>query len=132
MPNESRGEPAQEMRRYLIVNADDLGLSVGVNQGIIQSFEQGIVTSSSLMVRAPAAEAAAAYARSHPSLSLGLHVDLCEWNRHDGEWFLVYQVVPLEDRAAIASEVESQLRALPATHRSPSHSSRFSPACPSI
>src|SRR5437870_3779943 len=41
--------------RYLIVNADDFGLSPGVNRGIIEAHEHGIVTSASLMVRWPAA-----------------------------------------------------------------------------
>ena len=67
------------MKRFLIVNADDFGLSAGVNQGIIEAHERGVVTSASLMVRWPAAVAAAAYARSHPQLAVGLHVDLGEW-----------------------------------------------------
>ena len=62
--------------RWLIVNADDLGLSSGVNQGILQAHEQGIVTSASLMVRHQAAPEAVAAAREHPRLGLGLHVDL--------------------------------------------------------
>ena len=37
--------------RYLIVNADDFGLSEGVNRGIVRAHEGGIVTSASLMVR---------------------------------------------------------------------------------
>ena len=65
--------------RYLIVNADDFGQSRGINRGITEAHEQGIVTSASLMVRWPAAPEAAAYARSHGSLSLGLHFDFGEW-----------------------------------------------------
>ena len=41
--------------RRLIVNADDLGLSAGVNRGIVEAHARGIVTSASLMVRQPAA-----------------------------------------------------------------------------
>ncbi len=52
------------MKRYLIVNADDFGLSFGVNQGIIEAFEHGIVTSTSLMVNWIGAAEAAAYARA--------------------------------------------------------------------
>ena len=56
----------------LIVNADDFGQSPGVNRGIIEAHEHGIVTSASLMVRWPAAASAAAYAREHARLGLGL------------------------------------------------------------
>lgn len=49
--------------RFLIVNADDFGQSPGVNRGIIEAHEHGIVTSASLMVRWPAATEAAAYGR---------------------------------------------------------------------
>src|ERR1700722_19032593 len=58
--------------RYVIVNADDFGQSRGINQGIIQAHEQGIVTSASLMVRWAGAAEAAAYGRAHPNFSLGL------------------------------------------------------------
>jgi hypothetical protein len=56
--------------RLLIVNADDLGCSRGVNRGIIEAHERGIVTSASLMVNRPAASEAAEYAPSTLSLRL--------------------------------------------------------------
>jgi predicted glycoside hydrolase/deacetylase ChbG (UPF0249 family) len=59
--------------RLLIVNGDDFGLARGVNEGIIEAHTKGILTSTSLMVLAPAAGEAAALARSHPGLSVGLH-----------------------------------------------------------
>lgn len=95
--------------RYLIVNADDFGQSAGVNQGIARAHEHGIVTSASLMVRWPAAPEAAAYARAHPALGMGLHVDLGEWALHDGRWEPVYEVVPLHDPVAVREEVARQL-----------------------
>ena len=95
--------------KYLIVNADDFGQSAGVNRGIVAAHRHGIVTSASLMVRWPAAPAAAAYAREHPSLSLGLHVDLGEKAFRAGEWVPLYTVVPLQDMTAIAGEVSRQL-----------------------
>ena len=95
--------------KYLIVNADDFGQSPCVNGGIIKAHRCGIVTSASLMVRWPAAPEAAAYARDHPSLSLGLHVDLGEKAFRAGEWVPVYSVVPLQDMAAIGAEVSRQL-----------------------
>src|SRR6266446_1898300 len=97
--------------RRLIVNADDFGQSPGVNRGIIAAHERGIVTSASLMVRWPAAAAAAAYASTHPELSVGLHVDLRELIYRDGSWAVVYEVVPVDDRAAVAEEVGRQLDA---------------------
>ena len=98
-------------RRYLIVNADDFGLSEGVNRGIIRAHEHGIVTSTSLMVRYPAAAEAARYALAHPRLSVGLHLDLAEWVYRDYEWVPRYQVVPPDDKNAIAAEIARQLDA---------------------
>jgi len=95
--------------RYLIVNADDFGLSPGVNRGIIEAHEQGIVTSASLMVRWPAAAAAAAYYRGRQRISLGLHVDLGEWVYRDGDWVPLYEVIAQDDTAAVADEVSRQL-----------------------
>lgn len=97
------------MKRYLIVNADDFGQSVGVNQGIIAAHEQGIVTSASLMVRWPAAVEAATYAQAHPELSLGLHLDLGEWVYSDGAWATLYEVVRSDDAVAVAHEVACQI-----------------------
>lgn len=99
------------MHRFLIVNADDFGLSAGVNSGIIQAHEHGIVSSASLMTRWPAAAAAAEYARARPQLGMGLHVDLGEWAYRDGEWQVVYQVVDTADPAAVHAEVRRQLDA---------------------
>ena len=95
--------------RWLIVNADDFGQSQGLNQGIARAHEQGIVTSASLMVRWPAAAAAARYARRHPGLSLGLHVDLGEWICRQGAWRPLYEVVPSDDPKAVHSEIERQI-----------------------
>jgi predicted glycoside hydrolase/deacetylase ChbG (UPF0249 family) len=95
--------------RQLIVNADDFGQSPGVNQGVIEAHERGIVTSVSLMVRWPAAESAAAYARAHPSLTVGIHVDLGEWVFREDTWVPVYEVVPRNDPTRVAEEITRQL-----------------------
>jgi predicted glycoside hydrolase/deacetylase ChbG (UPF0249 family) len=63
-------------QRTVIVNADDFGENAGVNRGIIEAHERGIVTSASLMVGQPGTAAAVALARQRPDLSLGLHVNL--------------------------------------------------------
>jgi chitin disaccharide deacetylase len=96
-------------RRYLIVNADDFGLSPGVNRGITEAHEHGIVTSASLMVGWSAAAEAAVYGHEHPELSLGLHVDLGEWVYRDETWVPLYEVVPVDDITTLADEVSHQL-----------------------
>src|SRR3954452_16947488 len=73
-------------RKHLIVNADDLGLSDGVNRGIFCAHENGIVTSASLMVRQPAAKEATRSARRFPDLGIGLHFDLGELYRDGEAW----------------------------------------------
>lgn len=97
--------------RRLIVNADDFGQSAGVNRGVVHTHEQGIVTSASLMVRWPASRAAAAYARSRPRLSVGLHVDLGEWRFAAGRWTPLYEAVDTADPPAVEAEVRAQLEA---------------------
>lgn len=95
--------------RILVVNADDFGRTLGVNRGIVHAHEHGIVTSATLMVRWPAAEAAAADAREHPDLSVGLHLDLAEWEHRADGWHPLYEVVDTDDAAAVEAEVEAQL-----------------------
>lgn len=61
--------------RFLIVNADDFGMSESVNAGVFEAHEHGIVTSASLMVDRPAAPAAAGELADHSDLAVGLHLD---------------------------------------------------------
>src|SRR6266700_1143108 len=95
--------------RYLIVNGDDFGLSEGVNGGIIEAAERGILTSASLMVRQPAAAAAGAYTRETRKISVGLHLDLGEWVYRNGQWEPLYSVVHTEDAQAVGEEIAHQL-----------------------
>jgi predicted glycoside hydrolase/deacetylase ChbG (UPF0249 family) len=95
--------------RRLIVTADDFGLSKGVNDGILAAHDRGIVTSTSLMVRWPDAVEAAASSRGHSTLSVGLHVDLGEWQYREGEWRPLYEVVAVDNAAAVEEEVVRQI-----------------------
>jgi predicted glycoside hydrolase/deacetylase ChbG (UPF0249 family) len=61
------------------------------------------------MVRAPHADAAAAYAHAHPALSVGLHVDLGEWHYTGEAWIAAYEVVRADDETAVAAEVAAQV-----------------------
>ena len=87
--------------RLLIVNADDFGRSESINGGIVQAHERGIVTSASIMVRLQAARDAAAYAREHGKLGLGLHLDLAEWEVRNGEWRLLYERASTDNPDAV-------------------------------
>ena len=62
--------------KYLIVNGDDFGASHGINRGIVEAHQRGILTSTSLMVDTPWSEEAACLGRALPNLSVGLHVHL--------------------------------------------------------
>ncbi len=64
--------------RRLIVNADDFGLTSGVNRGIVEAHARGIVTSSTLMACGAAFDDAVALAQQTPSLSIGCHVLLVD------------------------------------------------------
>jgi hopanoid biosynthesis associated protein HpnK len=64
--------------KRVIVNGDDFGLAVPVNEAIIEAHCRGILTTASLMVGAGAAADAIARAQQVPSLRVGLHVVLVE------------------------------------------------------
>jgi hopanoid biosynthesis associated protein HpnK len=64
--------------KELIINADDFGLSSGANQGIIKGWQQGILTSASLMVAGTAFEEALILAKENPGLQVGLHLTLVQ------------------------------------------------------
>lgn len=61
---------------YVIFNADDFGYSRGVNYGIIDSFEQGILRSTTIMANMPGFEQAASYAVNNEGLGVGAHLTL--------------------------------------------------------
>lgn len=64
--------------RRLIVNADDLGLTFGVNRAIVEAHAGGVVTSATLMANGVAFEDAIERVRSAPDLSVGCHVVLVD------------------------------------------------------
>lgn len=62
--------------RRLIVNADGFGFTHGINAGILESIEQGIVTSVSCNANFPAIEAISELVRRFPRISVGVHFNL--------------------------------------------------------
>jgi len=64
--------------RNLIVNADDLGWSEGVNRGIAEAHRHGIVTSTSVLANGAAFVLAVELARTTPGLGVGVHLNLSD------------------------------------------------------
>jgi chitin disaccharide deacetylase len=75
--------------RRLIINADDFGLTSGVNRAILEAHQHGIVTSATLMAGGKAFEQAVEGTRTAQQLSVGCHVVLV-----DGDPLLPAEQVP--------------------------------------
>src|SRR4029077_14366863 len=64
--------------RRLIINADDFGLTSGVNRGVVEAHKHGVVTSATLMANGQAFEQAIALAHAQPRLGVGCHIVLVD------------------------------------------------------
>src|SRR5260221_4705449 len=67
--------------RWLIVTADELGLSSKRNQGIVDAHTRGIVTSASMLAYGPAFREAVKIAKGLPKLDIGIHLNLSDVER---------------------------------------------------
>jgi predicted glycoside hydrolase/deacetylase ChbG (UPF0249 family) len=73
----SKAPSAHDGRRRLIINADDLGLSEGVNRGIVESAEYGVVTSASMLVNMPGWDDALSRLKAmRTNIGVGLHFNI--------------------------------------------------------
>ena len=76
MPDATSGLKAQQ--RLCIITADDFGLHPAINEAVALAHRAGVLTATSLMVGAPAAQDAADRARGLPGLHVGLHLTLAD------------------------------------------------------
>lgn len=66
------------MLRRLIINADDFGLTTGINRAVAELHDSGVLTSATLMAAGPAFEDAVRVARARPKLGVGCHIVLTD------------------------------------------------------
>jgi len=66
------------MAPRLIINADDFGLTPGVNRAIAELHQARALTSATLMATGPAFDDAVAIAHANPTLGVGCHVILTD------------------------------------------------------
>ena len=64
--------------RWVLLTADDFGLSEGVNEAVERAYRDGVLGAASLMVAGPAAADAVRRARALPGLRVGLHLVVIE------------------------------------------------------
>ncbi|MXV43806.1 hopanoid biosynthesis-associated protein HpnK [Saccharibacter sp. 17.LH.SD] len=113
-------------QRRVIISADDFGMSLEVNEAIEKAHREGVLTTTSLMVAAPAAQDAIERARRMPNLKVGLHLVTIEgdsilklpaitdtqgwFGRNQLELGIRYFFSP-HARSAMKREIEAQFRA---------------------
>lgn len=107
----------------LIINADDLGINPERDRGILEAFQQGIVTSTSLLANGPSFNAAVKKAKA-TGLPIGVHLNLSDGRALTGpikgltdaqgnmpgkEWLRRHLVVGKCDYTAIRNELSAQI-----------------------
>lgn len=85
--------------RILIINGDDTGMCHAANVATIDSLENGLMTSATIMVPCPWFQEIVEYAKVHPKADLGIHLT------HTSEWRL-YRWGPVSDRKDVAGLVD--------------------------
>ncbi len=68
--------------RLLIINADDFGMCHAINEAILRTLKEGVVSSTSLMAPCPWAPHAMRLLQEHPAIPFGVHLTVvCDFLR---------------------------------------------------
>ena len=108
----------------LLINADDFGLTPGINCAILELHQAGALTSATLMAAAPACAEAVAMAQAHPSLGVGCHVVLVDGEPVAPPETIATLLDPTSARPAFHSTLGGFLRALLLGRIDPMHIER--------
>lgn len=96
---EKLGWPAGS--KVVIFHVDDAGMCPDSNAGAIEAIEQGVATSTSVMMPCPAVPEFLAYVKDHPALDVGVHATLTsEWK--------TYRWGPVADKASVPGLVDPE------------------------
>jgi predicted glycoside hydrolase/deacetylase ChbG (UPF0249 family) len=112
--------------RVVIFHVDDAGMSYDSNMGVTRAIEQGVATSTSVMMPCPWVPQFAAYVQEHPQIDAGIHLTLnAEWKNYrwgpvagpsvvpglvDGRGYLWSEVADMGSHAT-PDEFETEIRA---------------------
>ena len=126
--------------RYLIINADDFGMSHSTNQAVTELLKNKYISSASLMVPCPWAREAIRFCKENPEASVGIHLTFTsEWKYYkwrptalshmtdsltdnDGYFYnSAYAVEKYADPLQVRWEIESQIEKALAMGLEPSH-----------
>jgi predicted glycoside hydrolase/deacetylase ChbG (UPF0249 family) len=87
--------------KILIVNVDDVGNSHAANAAVMDAMENGLATSSTIIVPGPWFPEIADYAKTHPNSDFGLHLT------HTSEW-KTYKWGPVASKSDVPGLVDPQ------------------------
>jgi predicted glycoside hydrolase/deacetylase ChbG (UPF0249 family) len=114
--------------RFLIINADDLGISFEVNRGIFAAYEHGVVTDTSLLVNGASSQEAVTMLQENPQFPAGIHIDLdplLGWESPGKEKFTRQELDQIMNESTfikkIKQEIHEQIEAFLDTGLVPSH-----------
>ncbi|OUQ34246.1 ChbG/HpnK family deacetylase [Massilimicrobiota timonensis] len=125
-------EESEEYLMKVIMNADDFGFSRGVNLAILEGFQHGILTSTSLMVNMPGFEHAVSLMKQYPDLlHVGIHLvttvqysvvkglkTLTDENDH---FYRDPEIIEKSDQSELDKEYQAQMDKFLATGLKPDH-----------